>query len=66
MEGPSMINKCRKSWGVWILLSCLTAHSALGAVLAVPGDFATINEALKNAQPGDQILLAPGLYPSRV
>ncbi len=39
-----------------------TAASALAADINVPGDFATIGAAVAAAAPGDEIIIAPGVY----
>lgn len=43
-------------------VAALTASPADAAVLAVPGDHATLTEACEAALDGDEILLAPGTY----
>jgi hypothetical protein len=60
--------------GPYFSLSCtvlaflLLAVSGLadGAVLPVPGDFATIQAAVDAAQPGDEIVVAAGIYEEQV
>jgi hypothetical protein len=44
------------------LTVCLTAAPAAAAVIHVPRDSATIQEAVDGAQPGDKILVAPGRH----
>lgn len=43
------------------LSACSTSHDADG-VIHVPGEAATLADAEKLAQPGDMILIAPGIY----
>lgn len=49
---------------VAILLASLSAASVAGADTTrnVPGDFATISEAIAASEPGDTILVGPGVY----
>ena len=47
-----------------VSLACSCAYSAAGRDIAVPGDAATLNEALKLAGRDDRIVLAPGQYSS--
>lgn len=45
-----------------VACSALLAAIANAAELKVPGDFATIQQAVSAASPGDSILIAPGTY----
>lgn len=38
------------------------APTGFGATVRVPGDFATIQEAVDRAEPGGMVLIAPGVY----
>ena len=55
-----MIVCCRRSYVS--LLGLLATHAASAATLLVPTNFATIQDAITAAAPGDTVLVAPGLY----
>lgn len=48
------------------VLGATFASTAFAVTIKVPQDFTTIQEAVDNAQPGDKILLAKGVYSERV
>lgn len=48
-------------WSEWSLATSFTMRPE-GALLSVPGDFATIQEAIDNAVDGDEIVVATGEY----
>lgn len=45
-----------------LAISPLTATAAPPRTLTVPGDYATIQEAVNAARPGDTVLISPGRY----
>lgn len=47
-------------------LSTLIASSAVCADIQVPGDYATIQEAIDNSTYGDTVKVSPGLYQERI
>ena len=44
------------------LTLAVSANGAWGAVYKVPGDFATIGEAIAKSRSGDTVIVAPGTY----
>ncbi len=56
-----MLRKTIVVWGM-LLLWVLLAPLALAKTIEVPKDFATIQQAVNAAEPGDLILISPGTY----
>jgi len=52
----------KHKWSVIALSLVLLNYPCAAATLLIPGDFATINEALAAAMPGDQLRLEAGRY----
>ncbi len=46
-----------------LLALCALVSPASASIVNVPGDYATIQEAIQAALPGDEIVVAPGVYP---
>lgn len=55
-----------RSTALAILAACLLGPAATCAELRVPKDFPTIQAAVSAAEPGDEIVIAPGVYPEAV
>jgi len=53
---------------LWLPVAAVAAcgDQALAEVIEVPGDAATIQAALLASAPGDEILVAPGIYPGPI
>lgn len=63
---PSWIRTLDRRWNWLFILGLVGADPTWAGMLQVPKDFATVQAALTAAQPGDTILLAPGVYPESV
>ena len=74
---PAPAGRIRAALGVYLMVNCLlaalsgcsaltgsspAAHWSGGSVIQVPEDFPTIQDAVNVAQPGDLVLIHPGVY----